>query len=87
MTLPRYLSLAIALGLVGYCVARGLRPVAVALYAAIALVLIWFPDDVDEYTLGLWYAGYKIETRTPTWLIAGVGWLLLGGLAALLIVR
>jgi hypothetical protein len=87
MRLARYLSLAVALGLVGYSIVRGIRPPSFALLAAIAVVLIWFPEEVDEYTLGLWYAGYKIETHTPAWMIAAVGWLLLGGLCALLSVR
>jgi len=47
------------------------------LFTLIELVLIWFPDEVNEYTLGLWIDGYKIQNQTPTAMIAGIGWILL----------
>jgi hypothetical protein len=43
----------------------------------IMLVLIWFPDEVNDYTLGLWIDGYRIENRTPNFMIAGFGWIIL----------
>jgi hypothetical protein len=47
------------------------------LFTVIELVLIWFPEVVNDYTLGLWNNGYKIQNQTPTTMIAGFGWILL----------
>jgi hypothetical protein len=46
-------------------------------FTVIELVLIWFPEEVNDYTLGIWSNGYKIENPTPPVMIAGVGWILL----------
>jgi hypothetical protein len=47
------------------------------IFTAVVLVLIWFPDAVNTYTLGLWIDGYKIENPTPPIMIAVFGWLVL----------
>ena len=47
------------------------------LFTVIVLVLIWFPDEVNDYTVGLWIDSYKIENPTPPFMIAGFGWILL----------
>lgn len=54
------------------------------LFTAIVLVLIWFPDSVNDYTIGMWIDGYKIENPTPPIMIAGFGWLALLAFNALL---
>jgi hypothetical protein len=41
------------------------------------LVLIWFPDEIDEFTYGAWYRGYQIDSHTPPVLIASMGWIVL----------
>ena len=41
------------------------------------LLLIWFPDEVNEYTLGLWIDGYRIQNPTPNFMITAFGWILL----------
>jgi len=52
---------------IGY-VALGIVPI---------LVLIWFPETVDEYTFGNWLYGYRIDSHTPALPIAAAGWILL----------
>lgn len=42
-----------------------------------SLVFIWFPEQVNEYTLGTWQHGYQIDASTPPTLIAIAGWVLL----------
>lgn len=41
------------------------------------LSLIWFPEVIDDLTFGTWRAGYRVDSHTPTFMIASVGWLLL----------
>ncbi len=33
------------------------------------LLLIWFPQGIDDLTFGLWYRGYQIDSHTPGVLI------------------
>jgi hypothetical protein len=87
MTLGRWLSLAVVSALVCSRLLQGSLLGWFSFFGSIGLLLIWFPAEVNEYTLGLWYAGYKIESPTPAWLIATAGWLLLAGLAWLTFVR
>jgi hypothetical protein len=74
LRLSRWLSLAI---FVLALVETRHSPRATWLSGAIALVCIWFPALVDDVTFGTTRAGYKIDTHSPPWLIAGCGWLLL----------
>ena len=41
------------------------------------LALIWFPEEIDEFTFGAWYRGYQIDSHTPPALIATMGWIVL----------
>ena len=41
------------------------------------LSLIWFPDDVNDLTMGSWTKGAQIDVPTPPLMIAGFGWLVL----------
>lgn len=41
------------------------------------LALIWFPEQIDDLTYGVWYRGYQIDSHTPSGAIAALGWLLL----------
>jgi len=41
------------------------------------ILLIWFPEDVNELTLGSWTKGAQIDVPTPAFLIAGFGWAVL----------
>jgi hypothetical protein len=41
------------------------------------LALIWYPEEVDDYTFGAWYRGNQIDTHTPPVLIAAMGWFVL----------
>jgi hypothetical protein len=81
MTLGRWLSLAVVVALAFSRLVHGSLLGSFAFLCFIGLALIWFPEEINEYTLGLWYAGYKIETPTPAWLIATAGWSVLAGLA------
>ena len=52
-------------------------------YAAVfgggtALILIWFPQMIDDLSIGQWTRGGRIDAPTPPFLIAAVGWVLLG---------
>lgn len=41
------------------------------------IILIWFPEQVDEYTFGLWDQGNRIDSHTPPLMIAIFGWFIL----------
>ena len=58
----------------------------VTLGCAPLLALIWFPEQIDEFTFGAWYRGYQIDSHTPPVLIAVLGWLLLLLFASALLV-
>lgn len=49
----------------------------VAIIMALPIVLIWFPEQVDEYTFGTWHRGYRIDAHTPPAMIAMFGWVIL----------
>jgi hypothetical protein len=49
----------------------------VTLVATPLLILIWFPSEIDEFTFGNWYKGYRIDPHTPAFLIAWFGWIFL----------
>jgi len=52
------------------------------------LALIWFPEEVDEFTFGAWYRGNQIDSHSPPVLIAVMGWVaLLLFATALFVVR
>jgi hypothetical protein len=39
-------------------------------------VLIYFPDTIDDWTFGTFTRGGQIDSHTPPWMIAGLGWIL-----------
>ena len=41
------------------------------------LALIWFPEQIDDFTYGGWFRGYQIDSHTPRGAIAALGWLIL----------
>jgi len=41
------------------------------------LALIWFPEQIDDLTYGVWYRGYQIDSHTPGAALAVVGWVFL----------
>lgn len=49
------------------------------------LLLIWFPQEVDEFTFGDWFRGYRIDAHTPSVLIEAMGWIFLLLVAAALV--
>jgi hypothetical protein len=79
MTVARWVSLIIAIPVAAVAVVRlpGKECFSVNLVLFVALILIWFPQDVNEMTLGLWHAGYKIDAPTPPLMIAAFGWVIL----------
>jgi hypothetical protein len=79
MTLSRWVSLMISIFVAAAAVLRlpGKECFSMSLLLLLALIFIWFPKDVNEMTLGLWHAGYKIDSPTPPLMIAAFGWALL----------
>ena len=73
-----------------YCVAWAAAHIESRYVFAISLSLIfpmlgiWIPGVVNDYTLGLWVDGYRIDTGTPEWMIRAGGWLGLLGYFALI---
>lgn len=49
----------------------------VLLFVAPSLVFIWFPEQVDEYTFGVWRYGNQVNSHSPPVMIAIVGWVIL----------
>jgi hypothetical protein len=41
------------------------------------IILIWFPEQVDEFTFGLWDRGNRIDSHTPPLMISIFGWVIL----------
>jgi hypothetical protein len=50
---------------------------AIVLVDGIGLVLIYFPDTIDDLTFGTFTRGGQIDAHTPPWMISGVGWILI----------
>jgi hypothetical protein len=57
---------------------------SVAFMDGMALLLIYFPDTIDDLTFGLVTRGGPIDAHTPPWMISFVGWLLILLMAAVL---
>jgi hypothetical protein len=73
----RSLALAVVLGtLVGAWPNHGLMW-ATALIDGVGLLFIFFPDTIDDMTFGTYSRGGPIDAHTPSWMISGVGWLLM----------
>jgi hypothetical protein len=41
------------------------------------LILIWFPEEIDDLSFGTWDRGNQINVHTPAFLIAAFGWAIL----------
>lgn len=50
------------------------------------LALIWFPEEINDFTLGSWWRGYQITTPTPAFLVAGFGWICLITLSLVILI-
>jgi hypothetical protein len=77
LSLSRTLSLiVVAVAYIGaWSIANGFW--IVTLVSSPLLVLIWFPQQIDDLTFGSWYRGYQIDTHTPGTAIAALGWVFL----------
>ncbi len=51
--------------------------VSFAIAMAAPLVLIWFPEEIDEYTFATWDKGNRIDKHTPPVMIVMFGWVIL----------
>ncbi|MFC1822349.1 hypothetical protein ACFL9T_06545 [Thermodesulfobacteriota bacterium] len=51
--------------------------ISVFLGLLIPVAMIWFPDVVNDFTLGKWTQGGVINKPTPPALVSALGWLLL----------
>jgi len=79
MSASRIVSGLLYLGCVLFAAADrdGQELFAVAAGVLVPVVLIWFPEEVNDLTLGMWWDGPFIDRSTPPAFIAGFGWLLL----------
>lgn len=50
---------------------------AVAAGVLVPVAMIWYPEEINDFTLGTWGDGPVIDRPTPPVFIAGFGWLLL----------
>jgi hypothetical protein len=50
-------------------------------------VLVGFPAQIEDYTVGMWSKGNRIDVHTPAFLIASMGWLFLLLVAAGLVMQ
>jgi hypothetical protein len=73
----RLLALLIGAVAVLHAWPQGRYAFKVFLQCGIACVLIWFPQAVDDFTFGTTRVGHKIDSHTPAWMIAAMGWILL----------
>jgi len=76
-TIGRSLSLAMVAMSLWAAWPKRAGPWAVLIVEGVALLLIWFPSQIDDYTFGMTDRGNRINVHTPAFLIAGVGWILL----------
>ena len=73
----RILALALSAAAVIHAWPQGAYAFGVLFQCAFACVLIWFPQAVDDFTFGSTRSGHQIDSHTPAWMIATVGWVLL----------
>jgi hypothetical protein len=76
--ISRWLALILTIAAVLHDWPSGRRMFLGAFVCGTACFVIWFPEFIDELTFGMTRAGKKIDAHTPAWLIASVGWVLLG---------
>ena len=75
--ISRVVSTALIIALVFHETDDGRLMMLRALSGMFAGVLIWFPEFIDDVTFGTWRVGYQIDSHSPRFLIAAVGWVLL----------
>lgn len=61
---------------------KALAGLAVALGGC--ALLIWYPRQINDLTLGAWTRGGQIDVPTPPGMIAGFGWIVLLAVAAVI---
>jgi hypothetical protein len=54
-----------------------------ALGLLLPMALIWFPEEIGEFT-GYSFRGHRIDTETPPFLVSAAGWFLLVGVPAVI---
>ncbi|MCU7801635.1 MAG: hypothetical protein KZQ92_13330 [Candidatus Thiodiazotropha sp. (ex Lucinoma borealis)] len=52
----------------------------------IPVLMIWYPEVINDYTLGITGEGGTIDKPTPPFLISGVGWLVLLGIPLFILI-
>lgn len=79
MDVKRILSGGIYLGIVLWAVfTLENKDIFIATFGTlIPVLMIWYPEEVNDYTLGFSREGGTIDKPTPAFMIAGIGWLLL----------
>ena len=60
---------------------------AIIIGALIPVLMIWFPKEINDYTLGLTGEGGTIDKPTPAFIISGFGWLVLLGIPLVIILK
>ena len=50
--------------------------ISVILGLLVPLALIWFPEEINDFTLGKWTQGGIINKPTPPGLVSFIGWIL-----------
>jgi len=58
-----------------------------AILFAIPVAMVWHPEEINDFTLGLFGEGGHIDKPTPGWMISGFGWIILFGLVVLSVLR
>jgi hypothetical protein len=88
-TITRIVALFLA---VGYIVAAGFSGedwpfvVTIVLGVLIPLALIWFPEEIDGFFRSAANPGLS-PNASPGWLVAAIGWVLLVGIPAFVVLR
>jgi hypothetical protein len=59
---------------------------AVVILAA-PVAMVWYPEEINSFTLGSFGEGGSIDKATPGWMISGFGWICLVGLVAFFVIR
>jgi hypothetical protein len=82
-------SLAVAFVLVTLIAAwpKSSLMLAIALIDGVGLLFVYFPDTIDDLTYGTYSRGGQIDSHTPSWMISGVGWILMILMAGLLFAK
>ena len=76
ITTSKIVAVVIAIGCaIGFVVNMGFTKQAAGVaFLIVPLGLIWFPEEIGSYT-GYVGHGRTIDTETPPFIVAGIGWL------------